>query len=115
MYEIALKLQREGFLQISNPSPDQGFWFSENDGKAVFMPSLACLIRMCGTGKSGLQNFKLERIYVGSIDKDFVWFACLERDVTGEYGCPSIGDTPEEAVSELWFFLNKKDETVEEK
>lgn len=107
--ELAKKLKETGFSQTSR---DRYFLHIEN-GKAVakdshdldmkdmiYHPTLSELIEACGEDFEGLVRKK---------DK---WLAGGGNIVMGEedfmFSDVGIGQTPKEAVANLWLFLNKK-------
>ena len=85
-YELQHKLKDAGF-----PQGD----CDEIEGDVTYEPSLSELIEACGD-----LSFKLEW---GSNEK--VWYA---HGSIGRGGEDTKGETPEEAVANLWLELNKK-------
>lgn len=80
-YELALELKKAGFPQ--DPDRPAEDW--------ITMPTLSELIEACGDRFDNLR-----RIYDGSFAAESI----------GKE--PQGGDTPEEAVANLWLLLNKK-------
>ncbi len=101
-YKLAKELKDAGLEQIPNPSPEQGFWMSEGVGtlgEAVFVPTLQYLIDACGDGFMAL-NQKLH------VEVYHSWYAVGSKDGSETFTC--FGETPLEAVAELYKALKKK-------
>jgi len=105
-YELALKLKEAGFPQEGK----NGYWInsagvtSSIKKEAPYVPTLSELIEACGS------QFLMLRRGLGDkpnhiIDKkEGAWMCeCAAWDRPR-----FLGDTPEEAVANLWLSLNKK-------
>ena len=88
-YELAKKLKDAGFPV----HPECGT--CRYDGIAQFKPTLSELIEACGDGFANLGM---------ALYADWKWRAVGK----GIFGASVTGDTPEEAVAELWLRLNNK-------
>ena len=86
-YELAKKLKDAGFPQKGN-----GFTLYPNDGihTEVSFPTLSELIEECGGNSKALIQQNNKTMWEYAID-----------------GRGAIGQTPEEAVANLWLELNK--------
>jgi len=87
-YETAKKLKDAGFKQTGIHSP---LTYSRKEGEPYY-PYLNELIEACG-----------ESFY--NLVKQQVWVARAYNEKEDEY--VGTGNTPEEAVAELWLALNK--------
>jgi len=94
-YELAKKLKDAGFKQEGSGLLMNGnvyaLGFSEPTGD-MYYPTLSELIEACG-----------ESFY--NLVKQQVWVARAYNEIEDEY--VGTGNTPEEAVAELWLALNK--------
>lgn len=91
-YELAKRLKDAGFPHN---------WCSEDDCSCLTnavnsscFPTLSELIEACGDGFWGLINDGL--------------FKAFQKDIRVVNQMGFVGDTPEEAVANLWLELNKK-------
>ena len=86
-YELAKQLKDAGFPQIGS-----GFTLYPNDGihKEVRFPTLSELIEACGGNSKALIQQNNKTMWEYAID-----------------GQGAVGQTPEEAVANLWLELNK--------
>mgnify|MGYP001559052370 CR=1 FL=1 len=95
-YELAKKLKDAGWVQNTD-NVDQFIYdddYTEESG--CYLPTLSELIEACDPHWA---DFEL----VNNLDSHGKW-QCTRGDKHGE----GIGETPEEAVANLWFVLNKK-------
>lgn len=92
-YELAERLEKAGFKS-------NGWWGNDNGKKFLFCPpSLSELIEACGENFGSLERCGDSRDWMASE----AWGNGLE--------CAKYyihGETPEEAVANLWLFLNQK-------
>lgn len=92
-YELAKKLKNAGFPQNAR----MGAFISDNDGENgdCYGPTLSELIHECGEG------FEM-------LERDGKWWAWEYSGVDGGGGKSGSGQTPEEAVANLWLKLNER-------
>lgn len=97
-YEIAKKLKDAGFpLKMVHNSWNGENFIKLNDGLDYYVPNLSELIRSCGGSFSELSDIDSDHPR-----SEFGWRA-MTRD---RLAC--LGDTPEEAVANLWIALNTR-------
>lgn len=101
-YELAKKLKEAGFPQgeikcrcILNPC--------QCNKNFDYEPTLSELIEACGNkfGELGLQDYM-------DLEPYEKWRASLGWDGIGGYEKAVYGETPEEAIANLWLKLNEK-------
>lgn len=88
-YQLALKLKEAGFPQ--NGKDCNWIIDEESPLDEIYTPTLSELIEACGEEFLSLAKF-------GKI-----WEAFRHKELK-----PEVGNTPEEAVANLWLELNKK-------
>lgn len=106
-YELAKKLKEAGFPQAKWATPLNTAWRFDrgNEGEMVFLPSISELMEACGD-----KFLSIEYVVDGGLDnKEKLWWAVSRRSVVPEE-YQVAGETPEEAVANLWLLLNKKNE-----
>jgi hypothetical protein len=98
-YELAKKLKDAGFpLEEIESGTFMGkssrlFFYYNIGGTAYYEPTLSELINACGDGLINLWNF------------NGFWGTNFKFGISGE----TVGDTPEEAVANLWLKLNEEE------
>ena len=77
----------------------------------VKLPTLEELIKACGnwsmTHGEGMEAYRM-KLVGGQIEKSRNWVAELADSSFGNYGVSGEGDTPSEAVANLWLMLKVK-------
>lgn len=110
-YELAKKLKDAGFLQ-----KDRGDFVSPpdieiiNSPLAIYVPTLSELIEACGDRFESLERWLPQdkmpwRVFMS--DEAFKEYS-IEYPCVKECCGYTIGDSPEEAVTNLWLKLNEK-------
>jgi hypothetical protein len=97
-YELAKKLKEAGFPQGGNG----GWQLQDTDNERFYSPTLSELIEACGDRFSWLESYKDNETTIGKIR----WGAYGFGD--GEWNPEGFGNSPEEAVANLWLKLNNK-------
>ena len=97
-YELAKQLKDAGFPQVKEPTYGQGYWYSENGGEGVYIPTLSELIEACQKGEEA-NSVNL------FTTRDIGCEAIKQFRFSGSY-MKGIGSTPEEAVAKLWLQLH---------
>ncbi len=100
-YELAKKLKDSGFPQAYPTGNGCGFFYKNDDGSnECYAPTLTELIEACGDRFYSLhQDDPISGIY-----RFGKFYATAKPQIAERFG----GDTPEEAVANLWLALNKK-------
>lgn len=99
-YETALKLKEAGFPLKEVPDPILGGPFYKDDGedRIYHYPTLSELIQECGDEFTGLYETPMFKDSNGDLKK---WTAHSRQHTS-----MGIGDTPEEAVANLYIALH---------
>lgn len=104
-YELAKQLKDAGFPQVKEPTYGQGYWYSENGGEGVYIPTLSELIGACGDWFFRLTQIEDGKSWVaGGVTPGYKWKNSDRQPIT----YLGLGPTPEEAVAKLWLELQKK-------
>lgn len=88
-YELAKQLKEAGFPQPEYTEDTKGDYYSEGDGKIIYVPTLSELIEACGGG--------------------FIYLAKDSNrwDAKSQTYIISKMSSPEEAVAKLWLNLKQ--------
>lgn len=94
-YELAKKLKEARFDQENT-----GQYNSTEFSDGTYVPTLSELIRACGD--------KWESLSVDGIRNKYISFSKKVEELESQGGYFGRGETPEEAVANLWLKLNEQ-------